>query len=100
MLLLKFGNGAHSGSAWKLNGVKYIEILKDYVLPELEASTWPVVRFQHDNAPCHEAEILTNFLDEKRVDRLASLFPRLKPNREFIWNNEIEIVKTKGRCGF
>ena len=49
---------------------KYLEVLKNEVLPELEAAQETIGgdwRLMQDNAPCHTANIVKAFLVEKEV---------------------------------
>ncbi len=47
----------------------YITLLKNTVLPELAAAGRPMV-FMQDNAPCHKAHAVMDFLEEKNIDIL------------------------------
>lgn len=49
-----------------MNATRYIEVLKDYVLPEIAAAGKPMV-FQQDNAPCHKAKVVQDFLAANNV---------------------------------
>ena len=47
----------------------YVELLSNYILPELRAAGRPMV-FMQDNAPCHKAKKVMSFLDENNVETL------------------------------
>lgn len=47
----------------------YIELLTEELLPELEASTVPMV-FMQDNAPCHKSRLVMAFLEKERIPTL------------------------------
>jgi hypothetical protein len=69
-----------------MDGRKYLELLKEYVLPEIEASSVTIV-FQQDNAPCHKRKSVMSFLSEQRFKtlELPPQSPDLSPI-ENIWN--------------
>jgi ATP sulfurylase len=46
-----------------MNWEKYMEILRNYALPEISASSYPLV-FQQDNAPCHKNKEIIEFLGQ------------------------------------
>jgi transposase len=54
-----------------MNSQQYIEFIRDYLLPEREAAKqafdgdW---RIMQDNAPCHRASIVKDFLRENGVE--------------------------------
>jgi transposase len=52
-----------------MNAENYIELLKDTVIPELEVAGRHMV-FMQDNAPCHKARIVMDFLDENNIETL------------------------------
>ncbi len=52
-----------------LNSEKYVELLRDTVLPELAAAGRPMV-FMQDNAPCHKAKVVMDFLAENNIETL------------------------------
>lgn len=47
----------------------YVELLKDVLLPELEAAGGPMV-FMQDNAPCHKAKRVNDFFSHHNIDTL------------------------------
>lgn len=75
-----------------VNAVKYLEIVKDYVEPEIECSEWPDIMFQHDNAPCHKAVLVSNYLLTKSFQVLQ--WPPYSPDLNPI-ENCFAIVKSK-----
>ena len=50
-----------------MNAQNYIELLKDIVLPELAAAGRPMV-FMQDNAPCHKARVVLDFLGVNSIE--------------------------------
>jgi transposase len=49
-----------------MNAESYVELLQEYVVPELEAAGRPM-RFMQDNAPCHTAGIVKDFFRRKQI---------------------------------
>jgi transposase len=74
-----------------INGENYLQLLKDVVLPEIEASMVPII-FQHDNAPAHKKASVTTFLSQQNYETLQwpPQSPDLSPI-EWVWN----IIKMK-----
>ena len=68
------------------NQQTYKELLTDLVAPEFAASEVDLV-FQHDNAPCHTANSVKNYLRRKRWETLdwPPQSPDLSPI-EWFWN--------------
>ena len=52
-----------------LNSEGYLELLKEYLLPEIRATEEQVV-FMQDNAPCHKSKAVTEFLRRENVQTL------------------------------
>ena len=52
-----------------MNSQNYLELLRDYVLPELNAAGQPMI-FMQDNAPCHKARVVMDFLAENNIRTL------------------------------
>ena len=70
-----------------INGEKYLDILKDYVVPEMESSPERLI-FQQDNAPGHKKREIIEFLEAQSFETLEwpPQSPDLSPI-EWIWNN-------------
>ena len=66
-----------------LNATTYIELLETALLPELEAVGVPMV-FMQDNAPCHKAKVVTQFLARNNVETLP--WPPQSPDMNPIEN--------------
>ena len=66
-----------------MNAQNYVKLLNDFVLPELGAAGRPMV-FMQDNAPCHTARIVMDFLDENNVETLK--WPPQSPDMNPIEN--------------
>jgi transposase len=64
----------------------YITLLNDIVLPEFEASEVELV-FQQDNAPCHKARRVMEFMEDKGLSTIEwpAQSPDLSPI-EVLWN--------------
>jgi transposase len=65
----KLGLGPLVAIEGTMNSEKYIEILSDYVLPEIQAAGQHMV-FMQDNAPCHKSRVVKQFMDEKNIETL------------------------------
>ncbi len=52
-----------------MNAEKYIEVLREQLLPEFAASEDDMT-FMQDNAPCHTARVVKAFLQENHVPLL------------------------------
>ena len=65
----KLGLGPLVAVEGTMNAQNYLELLRDTVLPEISAAGRPMV-FMQDNAPCHKAHIVMNFLAEKNIETL------------------------------
>ena len=74
-----------------IDGAKYLQLLKDVVIPEIDASEVPII-FQQDNAPAHKKASVTSFLSEQNFETLdwPPQSPDLSPI-EWVWN----IIKMK-----
>ena len=65
----KLGLGPLVAIEGSMNAQNYIELLKDIVLPELAAAGRPMV-FMQDNAPCHKARVVLDFLGVNSIETL------------------------------
>ena len=55
----------------RLNSEGYLDILENCLQPTLDMLDYKEnAIFQQDNAPCHSATIITNYLTENNIDRL------------------------------
>jgi transposase len=79
-----------------MNAESYIDILKEYVIPELAAAGKPMI-FQQDNAPCHKAKVVKDFLAANNVRTLE--WPAQSPDMNPI-ENLWAIVKRKRQAKF
>ena len=87
----KLGLGPLVALEGNMNAVKYIELLQDTVLPELAAAGRPMV-FMQDNAPCHKAKVVMDFLAENNIETLR--WPPQSPDMNPI-ENFCAIIKAK-----
>jgi transposase len=78
----------------------YIQLLKDYVIPEFEASEVEL-EFQQDNAPCHVAGTVKDFFRQQSMEVVdwPPQSPDLSPI-EWFWNiikQKLKILKSRPR---
>ena len=66
-----------------MNATSYVELLENTLLPEIEAIGVPMV-FMQDNAPCHKARVVTEFLSRNHIETLP--WPPQSPNMNPIEN--------------
>ena len=79
----KMGLGPLVACDGMMNAEKYVELLRDVLLPELEAVDRPMI-FMQDNAPCHKARIVMTFLAENNISTLE--WPPQSPDMNPIEN--------------
>jgi hypothetical protein len=68
----------------KLNAQQYLKLVQDIVEPELEASSRPLT-FMQDNGSAHKANVVMDYLTQKRITPLA--WPPQSPDL-----NPVELV--------
>ena len=61
------GVGSFARLQGKVNAGVYKQLVKDHVLPVLRNSTKQLFIFMQDNAPCHKAKVVMNFLKAENV---------------------------------
>lgn len=67
----KHGVGPFLALEGSMDGLKYIEVLKEELLPELQYMKDVLnldIKMMQDNAPCHRSKIVTRFLTENNVE--------------------------------
>ena len=66
-----------------MNAARYVDILNNHVLPNAERfpNDWVL---QHDNAPCHRARLVTNFLTQHGIQALP--WPPYSPDMNVMEN--------------
>lgn len=79
----KLGLGPLVALEGSMNAEKYVELLKDVLLPELQAAGRPMV-FMQDNAPCHKARVVMDYLAENNIETLP--WPPQSPDMNPIEN--------------
>ena len=79
-----------------MNSEKYIEVLREYLLPEIdECDVQPV--FMQDNAPCHKSRAVMDFFAEKSITTLD--WPPQSPDMNPI-ENLWSIIKRRRAAKF
>ena len=63
----KLGLGPLVALEGSMNAQRYIQLLEDTLLPELQVADAQMV-FMQDNAPCHKAKIVMDFFDTNHVN--------------------------------
>ena len=79
----KLGLGPLVALNGSLDSEKYVELLRDALVPELEAAGRPMV-FMQDNAPCHTAKRCMDFFAESNIELLS--WPAQSPDMNPIEN--------------
>jgi transposase len=79
----KLGLGPLVALEGTMNAEKYIELLKDTIIPELAAAGRPMT-FMQDNAPCHTANVVKAFMEENGIETLK--WPPQSPDMNPIEN--------------
>jgi hypothetical protein len=87
----KLGLGPLVALEGTMKAANYVELLRDTVLPELAAAGRPMT-FMQDNAPCHKARVVMDFLAENNVETLD--WPPQSPDMNPI-ENLWAIIKQK-----
>jgi hypothetical protein len=92
----KLGLGPLVALEGSMNAQSYLQLLKDTILPELAAAGRPMT-FMQDNAPCHKARVVMDFLAENNVETLN--WPPQSPDMNPI-ENLWAIIKTRRQKKF
>jgi DDE superfamily endonuclease len=70
-----------------MDGPKYIEVLEQHLIPEIEAARLTIdahFKLMHDNAPCHKSRLVTAYLAQKGVEFIE--WPPYSPDMNPIEN--------------
>ena len=79
-----------------LNANKFLRLLRDHIIPEIEPLNIENIWFQMDGAPAHSCRIVTNYLNDVFGERWIGRFgpvawparsPDLSPNDFFLWGH-------------
>lgn len=78
-----YGLGPLVALEGNMNSQSYIELLEESLIPEIEAAEIPMV-FMQDNAPCHTARIVKDFMQERELETMS--WPPQSPDMNPIEN--------------
>ena len=67
-----------------MNAARYLETLQNAALPFLQQNGLANILWQHDNAPCHKARVVTGWLADNQVQVLP--WPAFSPDMNAIEN--------------
>ena len=79
----KVGLGPLVALEGNMTGERYIKLLQDTLIPELQVAGRPMT-FMQDNAPCHTANVVKAFMQENDIDLLP--WPPQSPDMNPIEN--------------
>ena len=79
----KVGLGPLVALEGNMTGEKYIKLLQDTLIPELQAAGRPMI-FMQDNAPCHTANVVRAFMAQNDIELLP--WPPQSPDMNPIEN--------------
>jgi transposase len=78
-----YGLGPLVALEGNMNALSYIELLREHLIPEVAAAGIPMV-FMQDNAPCHTARIVKDFMAERGLETMP--WPPQSPDMNPIEN--------------